>query len=69
MNRNRSQGVWNQFSGVLRQRWGALFGAAGRQARSEGRIQERWAASNRAADRQLEEFMHRNRNWRDLSRS
>lgn len=72
MNRDRWQAMSKQFGGALKECWGSLAGdplavAAGRRARTEGSIEERWAASNRAADRQLEEFMHRNRHWRDLS--
>lgn len=72
MNRDRWQGIAKQLRGGLVERWGMLVGdpltaAAGRHARNEGRVQEQWAAAKQAADRQLAEFMHRNRNWLDLS--
>ena len=73
MNRDRYHGVWKQFSGTVKERWGRFTGDAfvvdaGRRDRLAGRIQEQRGISKQEADRQLDEFMRRNRNWRDLLR-
>ena len=72
MNRDHCEGLWKQASGSLKEQWGALTNdpatrAAGRRDRLDGRIQAQCAVSKQAAERQLEEFMHRNRRWWDLS--
>jgi len=73
MNRDRIQGLCKQLGGRLQERWGTLIGdrltaTAGARARLAGRIQERRGISKQEADRQLEDFLERNRNWRDLSK-
>jgi uncharacterized protein YjbJ (UPF0337 family) len=73
MNRDRIQGICRQFGGKLKEHWGTLTddplaAAAGRRDRLAGRIQEQRGISKQEAARQLEDFMSRNRNWRDLSR-
>lgn len=73
MNRDRFHGIWMQVMGKAKERWGMLTGdplavAAGTRDRVAGRILEQRGISKQEADRQLEDFMSRNRNWRDLSR-
>jgi len=73
MNRDRLQGIWQQFRGKVKEHWGTLTGdplavAAGTRKRLLGRIQEQRGVSKQEADRQLSDFMRRNRNWWDLSR-
>lgn len=73
MNRDRFHGIWKQFSGKVKEQWGTLTDdplavAAGTHARLAGRVQEQRGISKQEATRQLEDFMSRNRNWRDLSR-
>ncbi|OGI47394.1 MAG: general stress protein CsbD [Candidatus Muproteobacteria bacterium RBG_16_65_34] len=73
MNRDRFHGICKQFSGKVKEQWGTLTDdphavAAGTRDRLAGRIQERRGISKQEADRQIEDFMSRNRNWRDLSR-
>ena len=73
MNRDRFRGIWKQFSGKVKERWGRLTDdplalAAGTRDRLAGRIQEQHGLSKQEADRQLEDFMTRNRNWCDLSK-
>ena len=72
MNRDRLGGNWKQFSGRVKQQWGALTGdplaaAAGTRDRILGGIQEQRGISRQEADRQLEDFMNRNRNWWHLT--
>jgi uncharacterized protein YjbJ (UPF0337 family) len=72
MNRDRIQGICRQFSGTVKQQWGALTAdqqavAAGARDRILGKVQEQRGLSRQEADRQLEDFMNRNRNWWDLS--
>jgi len=73
MNRDRIQGICKQLGGRLQERWGTLTGdrltaTAGARARLAGRMQERRGISKQEADRQLEDFLDRNRDWRDLSK-
>lgn len=72
MNRDQFYGTWKQFSGKVKEQWGALADdphaiAAGTREQLAGRVQEQRGISKREADRQLEEFMNRNRDWWDLS--
>lgn len=73
MNRDRFHGIWMQFSVKVKEQWGTLTDdplalAAGTRDRLAGRIQVQRGISKQEADRQLEDFMSRNRNWRNLSR-
>lgn len=73
MNQDRLYGIWKQFRGTVKEHWGRLTDdprtvAAGSRDRLFGSIQERRGISKQEADRQLEEFIGRHRNWRDLSR-
>ena len=73
MNRDRFHGMQKQLGGMVKEWWGTLTDnplavAAGTRDRLAGRIQERRGILKQEADRQLEEFLSRNRNWRDLSR-
>jgi uncharacterized protein YjbJ (UPF0337 family) len=73
MNQDRFHGIWKQFSGKVKEQWGTLTEdphavAAGRHGWLAGRVQEQRGISKQEAARQLEDFMSRNRNWRDLSR-
>ena len=68
MNRDRWAGIWKQFNGKLKERWGRLTDdprlvAAGTLDQRAGRVQERYAASKEEAARQLKEFIVRNRHW------
>lgn len=71
MNQDRLHGIWKQFSGKAKEQWGKLMDdplvtAAGTRDRLNGRIQERRGISQQNADQQLEDFMSRHRNWRNL---
>jgi uncharacterized protein YjbJ (UPF0337 family) len=73
MNRDRLLGIWKQFTGKAKERWGTLTGDphaidAGARDQLVGKIQEQRGASKEEADRQLTDFIKRNRNWSDLSR-
>lgn len=73
MNRDRLHGICRQFSGTVKQQWGALIddplaADAGARERLAGRIQEQRGISAQESRRQLEDFLNRNRNWWDLSR-
>jgi uncharacterized protein YjbJ (UPF0337 family) len=68
MNRDRIEGVWKQLQGRLRQCWGVLTSSRlsaidGAQRRLAGRIQERCGIAKDESRRELENFLHRNRNW------
>jgi uncharacterized protein YjbJ (UPF0337 family) len=72
MNRDRSDGIWKQAHGRVKQLWGTLIHDRiaiddGAREQIEGRNQEQRGISKQEADRQLEEFLSRNRNWWDLS--
>lgn len=72
MNQDLIHSIRLQVAGTLKQQWGRLTGnapmiASGTDDRFAGRILEQRASSSREADRQLRDFMHRNRNWWDLS--
>ena len=58
MNQERMTGIRKQLGGLLTEQWGRLT----------GRRQSQRAVAARESDRQIEDFMHRNRYWRDLSR-
>ncbi len=73
MNRDRLHGICRQFSGTVKQQWGALTDDplavdAGARERLAGRIQEQRGISAQESRRQLQDFLDRNRNWWDLSR-
>ena len=73
MNRDRWLGIWKQFMGKMKERWGTVTDDpfaidAGARDQLLGKIQEQRGASKEEADRQLTDFMKRNRNWSDLSR-
>ncbi len=72
MNRDRVEGNWKQFSGILREQWGKLTQDdsgvnAGRRDQLAGSIQVRHGVSKEESERQVRDFLYRNRNW-DLSR-
>jgi len=72
MDRDRVQGIWKQLLGAAKEHWGALTGDpfaidAGSRERAAGRKQEQRSLARRASDRQLQDFVSRHRNWRDLS--
>ena len=72
MDRNRLHGICRQFSGAVKQQWGALTDDplavdAGTRERLAGRIQEQRAISAQESRRQLEDFLSRNRDWWDLT--
>jgi uncharacterized protein YjbJ (UPF0337 family) len=71
MNQDRFAGIWKQFRGKVKGRWGELTDdplavTAGTRDQLAGRIQEGYGISKDMAARQLKDFLHRNRNW-DLS--
>ncbi len=71
MNQDRIAGIWKQFRGKVKGRWGELTHdpqvvTAGARDQLAGRIQERYGVSKEEAARQLKDFLDRNRNW-DLS--
>jgi uncharacterized protein YjbJ (UPF0337 family) len=73
MNRDRWLGIWKQFMGRNKERWGTLSDDpfaidAGVRDQLLGRVQEQRGAAKEEADRQLTDFMKRNRSWSDLSR-
>lgn len=72
MNRDQLHGIWMQCSGRLKERWGTLTGdpraqAAGARERRVGRAREQQGLSRQEYDLQIDDFMRRNRNWRDPS--
>lgn len=72
MDRERMQGIWKQILGTFKEHWGVLTEdpfaiESGVRERAAGRKQEQRSIARREADRQLEEFVSRHRNWRDLS--
>jgi len=71
MNQDRFAGIWKQFRGTVKGRWGKLTNnplvvTAGTRDQLAGRIQERYGVSKATAARQLKDFLDHNRNW-DLS--
>ncbi len=71
MNRDRVEGSWKQFSGILREQWGNLRGdaagaAAGRRDQLAGSMQVRHGVAQEDTARQLRDFLDRNRDW-DIS--
>lgn len=71
MNQDRFAGIWKQFRGKVKGRWGELTNdqravIAGTRDQLAGRIQEGYGVSKDIAARQLRDFVRRNRNW-DLS--
>ena len=71
MNQDRFEGIWKQFRGKVKGRWGKLTNnplvvTTGTRDQLAGRIQERRGVSTEQAARQLKDFLDRNRNW-DLS--
>jgi len=68
MNQDRFAGIWMQFKGKVKGRWGELTNdplavTAGAREQLAGRIQEGYGISKDMAARQLKDFQHRNRNW------
>ena len=68
MNQDRFAGIWMQFRGKVRGRWGELTNdpvavTAGTREQLAGRIREGYGISKDTAARQLRDFLHRNRNW------
>ena len=68
MNRDRLEGVWMQFSGSVRERWGRLIDdrlsvVAGKHDRLAGRHQEQYGINKEESGRQLREFLQRNGEW------
>ena len=73
MNQDRFAGIWKQFRGKVKGRWGKLTNnllvvTAGTSDQLAGRIQERYGISKEEAARQLKDFLNRNRNWNLLNR-
>jgi uncharacterized protein YjbJ (UPF0337 family) len=73
MNQDQWLGIWKQFIGKAKERWGTFAGDpfaidAGVRDQLLGKIQQQRGASKEEADRQLTDFIKRNRNWSDLSR-
>jgi len=71
MNRDRFEGGWKQFSGKVNEQWGRLTHDpqrewAGRHDQLAGRIQQRYGVLKEQAACQLQDFLHRHRDW-DLS--
>jgi uncharacterized protein YjbJ (UPF0337 family) len=72
MNRDRIAGAWKQLRGTAKVRWGLLTGhaltvAEGAREQLAGRVQERRGRQQEETESQLEDFMRRNRNWRDAA--
>jgi len=68
MNQDRFAGIWKQFRGKVRGRWGELTHDPravidGTRDQLAGRIQEGYGVSKDMAARQLRDFVRRNRNW------
>lgn len=73
MNQDRFAGMWKQFGGRLKERWGKLthdplLVMAGTRDQLMGRIQERRGLSKEATASQLKDFFYRNRHWDLLDR-
>jgi uncharacterized protein YjbJ (UPF0337 family) len=73
MNRDSFHGLWMQFSGQVKEQWGTLMHdqltvAAGTRDQIAGRMQKQRGLLKQAANLQLEDFISRNRNWRDTSK-
>ena len=73
MTQDQLQGICRQLSGTVKRQWGELTGnprtvAAGVREVAAGKLQEQRGTVQQESRRQLEEFMSRNRDWRDLSR-
>jgi uncharacterized protein YjbJ (UPF0337 family) len=71
MNQDQFAGIWKQFKGTIKGRWGKLTNnpfvvTAGTRDQRAGKIQEQYGVSKETAARQLKDFFDRNRNW-DLS--
>jgi len=69
MNRDQIAGNCKQLSGKVKEQWGKLTHNSQREfdGRCEqvlGRIQSRYGIAKEQATRQLQDFLHRNRNWR-----
>lgn len=72
MNRDRLSGICTQFKGGLKEGWGRVRGdptsiLAGKRDRLAGRILEQRGIVKEATERDLNDFLCRNRNWRQLS--
>jgi uncharacterized protein YjbJ (UPF0337 family) len=68
MNQDRCAGMWKQFAGALKQKWGEqthnqLLAIAGTRDQLAGRVRERYGVSKEDSARQLKVFRERNRRW------
>jgi uncharacterized protein YjbJ (UPF0337 family) len=68
MNQDRCAGIWKQFAGALKQKWGEqthnqLLAIAGTRDQLAGRVRERYGVSKEDSARQLKVFRERNRRW------
>ena len=68
MNQTRFAGIWKQFKGKVKWRWGKLTNnpllvTAGARDQRAGSIHEQYGVSKETAAGQLKDFLHRNRNW------
>jgi uncharacterized protein YjbJ (UPF0337 family) len=73
MNQARFAGLWKQFRGKVKGRWGKLTSnpllvTAGARDQRAGRIHEEYGVSKEKAARQLKDFLDRNRNLDLLNR-
>ena len=71
MNRDRFEGIWQQFSGKVKEGWCRLTDdvpgvSAGKRDQRAGKMQERYGISKETVARQLKEFLIRNRDWNPL---
>ena len=62
MNWDQIEGMWKQFSGSARERWGKITDndwqtIAGKKDQLVGRIQERYGVTNAEAEKQADEWM------------
>jgi uncharacterized protein YjbJ (UPF0337 family) len=68
MNHDRCIGIFRQFVGVVKERWGRLTDnpaveSAGARDRRAGKMRERYGVSREMSAREFNEFLERNRNW------
>jgi uncharacterized protein YjbJ (UPF0337 family) len=68
MNQDRCVGIFRQFVGAMKERWGRLthnpaVESAGARDQRAGRMQESYGVSKDMAAREFNEFLERNRDW------
>jgi uncharacterized protein YjbJ (UPF0337 family) len=68
MNEDRCVGIFRQFVGRLKERWGKLTDNpvvefAGAREQRAGKMQENYGVSKEMAAHEFNEFLERNRNW------